>query len=135
MVYIPQNLDGDSIKDRCHRVLRACPGQFVFPDIVGRRVARYRHVFSRQQDKRKQAHEESVEFFQRMESLGWGVLLPANESGCQVFRKTPLDSLSPQAKKEFEKANVPALFIRPFPPTVLQSRTSCMSENENWFLR
>ena len=78
-------------------------------------------------DKRKQAHEELGELFQRIESLGWGVLLPANESGCQVFKKTALDSLSPQAKKELEKANVPALFFRPFPPTVLQSKTSCMS--------
>ena len=110
-------LESDTILQRCVRILRACPGKCIYADMVGRAVARHRHVFSPNPRLRLKTSEGLLECFEFMQSQGWGCVQQA-PNGWPVFVKSDWVELTPAAKKALEKADVPVFTFVAFPPVL-----------------
>ena len=105
-----------SLLEDATRLLRACTGMVIFADMAGRRVAKYRNVFSWQQGRREEACARLLQVLKCIESNSWGRVETA-ANGWPVLIKTPWTSLCPAARKELLKANVPLFSFAVWPPT------------------
>ena len=116
-------LEADTLLQRCVRILRACPGRCIYADMVGRSVAKYRHVFSLQSCLREKARAGLLECYDFMQNQAWGEAQEAC-NGWPVFVKKEWGDMSPCAKRALEKADIPVFLFKSFPPELSEALVS-----------
>ena len=96
------------------RLLKSASSMTLCADMIGRAVAKYRHVYSNRPERREATAKQMSCIFQQMQENGWGKVEPA-ENGWPVFRKYELMEMDGAARKKLLEVQVPTFMVAAFP--------------------
>ncbi|CAK9005086.1 Uncharacterized protein SCF082_LOCUS8446, partial [Durusdinium trenchii] len=106
---------GDEETAEMIRLLKSASSMTLCADMIGRAVAKYRHVYSNRPERREATAKQMSCIFQQMQENGWGKVEPA-ENGWPVFRKYELMEMDGAARKKLLEVQVPTFMWQRFPP-------------------
>ena len=106
---------GDEDTAEMIRLLKSASSMTLCADMIGRAVAKYRHVYSNRPERREATAKQMSCIFQQMQENGWGKVEPA-ENGWPVFRKYELMEMDGAARKKLLEVQVPTFMWQRFPP-------------------
>ena len=96
------------------RLVKSLSSMVLCADMIGRAVAKYRHVYSSRMDRRQATATQLLSIFQQMQENGWGEVEQA-DNGWPVFKKFDLAAMDGNARKKITEAQLPTFLWQRFP--------------------